>query len=106
MSASHQKSGKADCQRQADMPVNDRISSSSDSGWCISFLLLIYMFQITELSAGITRTDDSELGNQSDASERRVRAVPIEAQSAVIWGHLASICNDERGRPGVTSGRG
>src|SRR5690606_32648905 len=44
--------------------------------------------------------------NGPDASERRARVVPIEAQSAAMSGDMASIWNDERGRHGVTSGRG
>ncbi|MCO5118899.1 MAG: hypothetical protein M9951_04615 [Burkholderiaceae bacterium] len=50
--------------------------------------------------------DDMEPVNESDAPERCARAVPIEAQSAAMSGDMASICNEERGCPGVTSGRG
>jgi len=42
--------------------------------------------------------------NESVAPERRDRAAPIEAQSAAISLDMASICNDERGRQGTSSG--
>ncbi|MFM7849855.1 MAG: hypothetical protein ACKO8N_15070, partial [Rubrivivax sp.] len=46
----------------------------------------------------------SELVKYSGAPERAFQRVPIQAQSTAVARATASICNDERGRLGRTSG--
>ncbi|MFM7849897.1 MAG: alcohol dehydrogenase catalytic domain-containing protein, partial [Rubrivivax sp.] len=53
---------------------------------------------------GVIEKLGSELVKYSGAPERAFQKVPIEAQSTAVARATASICNDERGRLGRTSG--